>query len=126
MSDFFGKVYVLVRQIPVGKVTSYGSIARMLEMPHAARTVGWALHSLPPNLDVPWHRVINKRGQISLRGDGDGGRLQRALLEQEGVEFDATGTVDWERFEWQGLSPDEVRELIRECARSETDASVSD
>ena len=114
---FFEQVYRLVRQVPPGKVTSYGAIARMLGHPHAARTVGWALHSLPPSGgherggDVPWHRVINSQGRISTSCREHGANLQQALLEAEGVEFDEHGTVDWERFGWEGLPWPEVEEL---------------
>ena len=115
-TGFFEQVYRLVRQIPSGQVTSYGAIARMLAHPRAARTVGWALHSLPPEnergSDVPWHRVINSRGRISTSCREHSANLQQALLENEGVEFDEHGTVDWERFGWTGLSWPEVEELI--------------
>jgi methylated-DNA-protein-cysteine methyltransferase-like protein len=111
MTSFFAKVYCLVRQVPYGKVTSYGAIARMLEHPHAARTVGWAMHSIPEGVDVPWWRVINSRGCISLGKHG--ADLQRELLESEGVEFTEGGCVDWKRFGWKGLSWPEVAELVR-------------
>ena len=110
MSGFFEQVYRLVRQVPPGRVTSYGAIARMLGHAHAARTVGWALHSLAEGSDVPWHRVINSQGRIST-GFRDGADLQRALLEAEGVEFDAHGTVDWERFGWAGLPWPEIEKM---------------
>jgi len=100
MPGFFERVYRLVRQVPPGRVISYGAIARMLGHPRAARTVGWALHSLPEGSGVPWHRVINSRGRISLSRREHGADLQRALLEAEGVEFDERGTVDWDRFGW--------------------------
>ncbi len=99
-TGFFKRVYHLVRQVPPGKVTSYGAIARMLGRPRAARTVGWALHSLPEGSDIPWHRVINSQGRISISRREHAADLQRVLLETEGVEFDADGTVDWERFGW--------------------------
>ena len=124
MPGFFEKVYRVVQQVPYGKVTSYGAIARMLEHPHAARTVGWALHSLPPSIPparggeerggVPWWRVINSQGRISTGGHGQGANVQRELLEAEGVEFDERGYVDWERFGWEGLSWQEVQALLRE------------
>lgn len=132
MSGFFEKVYRVVRQVPCGKVTSYGAIARMLEHPHAARTVGWAMHSLPPSVPpasldlardrrggeerggVPWWRVINSQGRVSTRGRGQGGNVQQELLEAEGVEFDERGCVDWARFGWEGLSWQEVQDLLRE------------
>ena len=121
-TSFFDQVYRLVRQIPPGKVTSYGAIARMLGNPHAARTVGWALHSLPPSVpssggeerggDVPWHRVINSQGRISTSCQEHGANLQRTLLEAEGIEFDEHGYTDWDRFGWNGLPWPEVEELI--------------
>ncbi len=119
---FFEQVYRLVRQVPPGKVTSYGAIARMLGNPRAARTVGWALHSLPPSVppsggderggDVPWQRVINSRGRISTSCQEHGGGIQRALLEAEGVEFDELGCVGWDRCGWEGLPWPEIEELI--------------
>jgi methylated-DNA-protein-cysteine methyltransferase-like protein len=112
MSGFFEKVYRLVQRVPPGKVTSYGAVARMLEHPHAARTVGWAMHSIPQGMDVPWWRVINSKGYVSLSGQ-EGASLQRELLEAEGVEFDERGFVDWERFGWEGLSWIEIEELVR-------------
>jgi methylated-DNA-protein-cysteine methyltransferase-like protein len=119
-TSLFEQVYRLVCQVPPGKVTSYGAIARMLGYPHAARTVGWALHSLPEGRDVPWHRVINSQGHISASGRESWADLQRALLEAEGVEFDEHGTVDWKRFGWAGLPWHEVEELLRLRKSSET------
>ena len=112
MPSFFEQVYRLVRQIPPGKVTSYGAIARMLGHPHAARTVGWALHGLPEGSDVPWHRVINSRGRISTSCREHSANLQQALLEAEGIEFDERGYVNWDRSGWAGLPWPEVEELI--------------
>ena len=117
MPGFFERVYQLVRQVPPGKVTSYGAIARMLDHPHAARTVGWALHSLPEGSDVPWQRVINSQGRISTSCREHGTDRQRALLEAEGIEFDERETVDWGRFGWEGLAWPEVEELMHECRR---------
>ena len=118
MPGFFERVYQLVRQVPPGRVTSYGAIARMLGHPRAARTVGWALHSLPEGSDVPWHRVINSQGRISTSCREHSADLQRALLEAEGVEFDAHGYVDWDRFGWAGLSWPEVEELMHTASAS--------
>ena len=112
-TGFFEKVYRLVRQIPHGKVTSYGAIARMLEHPHAARTVGWALHSMPDGSDVPWWRVINSRGYVSTTCREHAANVQRELLEDEGVEFDERGYVDWDRFGWEGLPWHEVERLVQ-------------
>ena len=106
MPSFFDAIYRLVRQIPRGKVASYGDIAGMLGHPRAARTVGWALASLPADLedDVPWQRVINSQGRISIRHIRHAAEEQRALLEAEGVEFDEHDKVDWQLFGWEGLS----------------------
>jgi methylated-DNA-protein-cysteine methyltransferase-like protein len=109
---FFEQVYRLVRLVPPGKVVSYGAIARMLGQPHAARTVGWAMHSLPEGSDVPWHRVINSQGRISSGGRGYGADLQRAMLEAEGIVFDERGSVDWDRFGWEGIPWPEIQVLI--------------
>ena len=94
----FSQVYEQVRQIPHGHVATYGQIAFMLGWQFGARTVGWALRALPAGSDVPWHRVVNAKGGISLH---DGTR-QRQLLEAEGVEFDDTGKIDLARFGWRG------------------------
>mgnify|MGYP005860698997 CR=1 FL=1 len=110
-ADFFQQVYRLVRHIPAGKVASYGQIARMLGVPNGARMVGWAMGSAPSG-DVPWHRVVNARGEVSLR-PGGGAELQRALLEEEGVAFGAGGRIDLARHGWEGLEPPEVEALLR-------------
>jgi methylated-DNA-protein-cysteine methyltransferase related protein len=96
-ASIFARVYALVRRIPRGRVTSYGAIARALGLPQGARTVGWALRACPD--DVPWHRVVNVRGQISWRPTG-GYHLQRVRLQQEGVRFTRKGRIDLERFGW--------------------------
>jgi methylated-DNA-protein-cysteine methyltransferase related protein len=103
--NFFDRVYAVVRQIPRGKVASYGQIAALLGHPQAARTVGWALNALRGSDvgDVPWQRVINSAGRISISRVDLGADLQRALLEEEGVEFDGRGYVDLKRFGWKGM-----------------------
>jgi len=90
---FHERVYAVVRRVPSGAVTTYGDVAAALGSPRVARHVGWALAALPEGSDVPWHRVINAKGQISYRGDTGRGALQQALLEHEGVVFDARGRV---------------------------------
>jgi methylated-DNA-protein-cysteine methyltransferase-like protein len=112
MSSFFERVYEVVRQVPEGKVVSYGQVAAMLGAPHAARTVGWALHALPADSDVPWHRVINARGRISTSCQEHDASVQQQMLEAEGVVFDARGYVNLKRFRWEGLTPWEVAELL--------------
>jgi methylated-DNA-protein-cysteine methyltransferase-like protein len=92
------EVWEVVRQIPAGRVIAYGGVARLLTRPLPARAVGWALHDCPD--DVPWHRVVNVRGECSTdRIEGAEIGRQRRLLESEGVEFVA-GRVDMKRFAW--------------------------
>ncbi len=101
---FHRAVYRLVRQVPRGKVATYGQVAAILGHPRAARAVGQALRMLPSMLVrvVPWHRVINSAGHISYRGDVLRPDVQRALLEAEGVGFDRGGRVDLTRVQWSG------------------------
>ncbi len=101
---FARAVYAMVRHVPRGKVVTYGQVAAMLGHPRAARAVGTALARLPGGLmgTVPWQRVINAAGHISCRGDLLRPDLQRHLLEQEGVAFDAHGQVDLRRYRWAG------------------------
>jgi methylated-DNA-protein-cysteine methyltransferase-like protein len=111
---FFDKVYGLVCLIPPGRVATYGHIATLLGQPRAARTVGWALHSLSEEQArvVPWQRVIGARGRITHAGGGGGGGQQRRMLEDEGVEFGPHGSVDMERFGWRGPSLLELDRLL--------------
>jgi len=95
------RIYQVVRRIPRGRVATYGQIARLAGLPRRARQVGYALHALPHGSRVPWQRVINARGELSPRAAPDAERLQRALLEAEGVCFDARGRVDLARFGWR-------------------------
>jgi methylated-DNA-protein-cysteine methyltransferase-like protein len=85
---FFRRVYALVREIPRGRVATYGQIAAMLNVPRGARAVGWALRALPADEEarVPWHRVVGAGGRISPR-PGPGPQVQRRLLAAEGVAF---------------------------------------
>ena len=95
------RVYAVVRRIPPGKVATYGQVAR-LAAPCTARMVGFALAGTPKDSDVPWQRVINRMGKISPHGAGFGSAMQRALLEEEGVQFDAEGRVDFDKVGWDG------------------------
>ncbi len=96
-SSFYRRVYALVAQIPEGEVTTYGSIARALDWPRHARLVGHALAVCPPDVDIPAHRVVNHRGEVS-RAWGDGHpEWQRELLRAEGVSFTPDGRVNVRR-----------------------------
>jgi len=112
---FFDKVYRLVCLVPPGKVATYGQIATLLGHPRAARTVGWALHSLSDEQArvVPWQRVIGVGGRITTSCQTHSAQLQRQLLEEEGIEFDCRGDIEMERFRWEGPDLAELRELLQ-------------
>ena len=88
------RIYEVVGRIPSGRVATYGQVAREAGLPGQARLVGYALHVLPDDLDIPWHRVVNASGGISLDREFGAGRLQRNLLEAEGVTFNTNGEID--------------------------------
>ncbi|MCK6629271.1 MAG: MGMT family protein [Anaerolineae bacterium] len=98
----YERIYALARLIPAGKVATYGQLAAMVGS-CTARVVGYAMAALPHDTDVPWQRVINRQGKISLRAGSNGGALQRQLLEAEGVKFDPeTEKVDFDQVGWAG------------------------
>ena len=99
-SGLFQRVYALVRQVPPGKVVTYGAVARMLGNPRLARAVGYALHSAPEG--VPCHRVVNRFGGLSGAFSPMGKESHRMLLEMEGVPFRPDGTVALEQALWRG------------------------
>ena len=92
-------VFDIVKQIPAGKVASYGQISKMIPG-CTARMVGYALASLPNDSGVPWQRVINSKGKISPHGAGFGSAMQRALLDQEGIIFMEDNSIDMRAFGW--------------------------
>ena len=96
----FDAIYDVIVQIPRGRVATYGQIAELAGIPRQARRVGYALSALPKNSGVPWHRVINAKGEISARASGARDPVQRRLLRQEGVVFDRAGRVSLDRFRW--------------------------
>ena len=98
----YDRIYRIVRRVPSGKVATYGQIAALAGFPTGARLVGYALHALPPRSVVPWHRVVNAHGAISLvRSNPSGGVEQRIRLAREGVEFDARDRVVLDRHGWR-------------------------
>ena len=107
---FRSKVFLLVQRVPSGQVTTYGQIAAMIPPPLgtdppgyqrvAAQWVGRAMSHAPE--DLPWHRVINHQGRISLPAGSRAAAIQRMRLEAEGVQFDYNGRVALERFGWEG------------------------
>ena len=102
--ETYERMYAVVRLIPRGRVATYGQVAALAGFPGHARQVGYALNSLPHRSDLPWHRVINAKGEISIRAEPVYGRVQRALLEAEGVSFDPTGRVPLQRFRWRPIN----------------------
>jgi len=93
-------MYAVVRRIPCGRVATYGDVAALAGRPGRAREVGWALHALDAESRVPWQRVVNARGEVSARGEPAAARVQRALLEREGVRFGSSGRIDLAKHRW--------------------------
>ncbi len=91
--DFYEKVFELVRQIPPGKVTTYGIIAEHAGMRSSARTVGWALNSARNDLSIPYHRVVNRNGMLTGARHFATPTLMRELLESEGVKFEGDAVI---------------------------------
>ena len=94
-------IYAVIRRIPKGWVATYGQVAALAGLPRRARLVGRVLQDLDPASDIPWHRVVNAKGEVSYSPSRNGGdTLQQRLLEQEGVQFDDRKRFDLERFRW--------------------------
>lgn len=116
--NFYEQVYWVVRRIPPGKVTSYGRVAQMLGAPNAARAVGYALRALkdkgddPAYIDIPWHRVVNSQGRISITNRELGAQQQAELLRAEGVEVNEALQIDLGRFLWSGLHWIEIDDIV--------------
>ncbi|MBI5169285.1 MAG: MGMT family protein [Candidatus Eisenbacteria bacterium] len=100
--ETYRRIFAMVRRIPKGKVASYGQVAEWSGLPRQARLVGYALHASAADV-VPWHRVVNAAGVLSLgKLDPSGALTQRLRLEAEGVRFDARGRVRMEHHRWKG------------------------
>lgn len=101
VSSNYSRIYAVVAAIPKGKVATYGQVALLAGLPGRARQVGYALHAAA-DPSLPWHRVVNAKGEISLRSGGsEGDRVQRLRLEAEGVVFDRCGRISLERYRWR-------------------------
>jgi methylated-DNA-protein-cysteine methyltransferase-like protein len=120
--NFYEQVYAVVRRIPRGKVTSYGRVAAMLGRPRAARAVGYALHALtdkqgdPAYAGVPWQRVVNSQGRISIVNRDNSPGRQAALLREEGVVVSDTLKIDLDMYLWKGLHLVEIDDILRRNA----------
>ena len=99
--NFFERVYEIVRQIPEGKVTSYGAIAKALGAARSARMVGWAMNASHILEDVPAHRVVNRIGMLSGKHHFEGTNLMQQLLESEGIQVVNNQIVDFEKYFWE-------------------------
>ena len=99
-SSSYTKIYAVVRRIPAGKVATSGQVAELAGLPNHARLVGYALHAVAEGSTLPWHRVLNAQGRISIRGSASATVTQRLRLEQEGVRF-AGGRVKLAEYGWK-------------------------
>jgi methylated-DNA-protein-cysteine methyltransferase-like protein len=99
-NNFFERVYAVARQIPYGKVTSYGAIAKVLGTARSARMVGWAMNASHNIEDVPAHRVVNRKGLLTGKMHFDGTNLMQQLLESEGIEVVENQIIDFEKHFW--------------------------
>lgn len=117
-TNFYEQVYAVVRRIPRGKVSSYGRIAAMLGRPNAARAVGYALNALrdkqddPAYQNVPWQRVVNSQGRISIGSRDVTANRQAILLREEGVEVDDNLRIDLDVYLWEGLHLIEIDDIL--------------
>ena len=111
----YALIYAVVRKIPFAKVATYGQVADLAGLYGKARLVGYALFRIGIKDDLPWHRVVNAKGEISYSFQRQGGDyLQKVLLEEEGVEFKSNGKIDLNKYRWQptGKQKDEETERI--------------
>ncbi len=94
----FERIYEVVKNIPKGRVATYGQVAMMAGNPRWARVVGYALHNNPDPSIIPCHRVVNREGRVATAFAFGGGETQRKLLEKEGIVFEPDGSIDLEKF----------------------------
>jgi methylated-DNA-protein-cysteine methyltransferase related protein len=99
--NFFERVYAVVKQIPYGKVTSYGAIAKVLGSARSARMVGWAMNAAHNLEDVPAHRVVNRKGLLTGKHHFDGTNLMQQLLENEGIVVKNNQIINFENVFWE-------------------------
>ena len=116
--NFYEQVYAVVRQIPQGRVTSYGRISNMLGAPNAARAVGYALRALKDKPDkndysnIPWQRVVNNKGRISIVNREFGAQMQAELLREEGVRVSEGLNINLDTYLWEGLPLIELDKIL--------------
>ena len=98
--NFFDRVYTVARQIPYGRVTSYGAIAKFLGAARSARMVGWAMNASHTMQEIPAHRVVNRIGMLSGKHHFDGTNLMQQLLENEGVKVEENQVLEFNKLFW--------------------------
>jgi methylated-DNA-protein-cysteine methyltransferase-like protein len=113
VNPFYRRIYRVVRHIPKGRVATYGLVARLAGRPGAARMVGWALSALSDDDDVPWWRVVNAAGRISLSAQNHVAVVQRALLLREGVRFGPGGALNLAKYGWPAQAYDSLAAQTR-------------
>jgi methylated-DNA-protein-cysteine methyltransferase-like protein len=101
----YERIYAVVRRIPRGRVATYGQVATLAGLGGHARQVGYALNAMPDDPTIPWHRVINSRGEISTRAEPGATSEQQRLLEAEGIVFDDRGRIPLQHFQCRPRSP---------------------
>jgi methylated-DNA-protein-cysteine methyltransferase-like protein len=101
ISEFTKKVIIQIHKIPSGKVATYKQIAELAGKPHGSRGVAWILHTCSTKYKLPWHRVLNSKGQISFDKRSSHFVLQKRRLEKEGVQFVAAGQLSLAQFQWK-------------------------
>ena len=106
---FRRKICAVIRSIPEGRVATYGQVAAYVGAPGGARGVAWILHSCSGKDSLPWHRVVNRLGGISLQ-PGHGYELQETLLLEEGIRFDERGYIDLDLFGWNPVNDSRKQE----------------
>jgi methylated-DNA-protein-cysteine methyltransferase related protein len=117
--NFYEQVYAVVRRVPPGKVTSYGRVAAMLGAPNAARAVGYALRALKDKVgdsayaDIPWQRVVNSQGRISIVNREHGAQEQADRLGSEGVVVGPDLRINLEVYLWEGLHLVEIDDILQ-------------
>ena len=110
MNDFSKRVIKIIKSVPPGKVLSYGRVALLAGSPYAARQVGWLLNSSTDAYNLPWHRIVNSKGKISIK-DTIGFIEQKRLLQDEGVIFKNNDTIDLEIYMWDASHMDFEEDL---------------
>ena len=97
----YDTIFGVISRIPKGQVATYGQIAKIAGIPGHARQVGYALHRLPDGSNVPWHRVINAKGQVSLSPHDVSSSIQKSLLKKEGIRLSEKDRISLKKYGWQ-------------------------